>query len=72
MKKILKHFTHRTPIDQLVLDVAYFNQIITELQETIDAFKTEIEKRDKHIEMLERHIKIAENALIRQDKWQND
>lgn len=72
MKKILKHLTHRTPIDQLVLDVAYFNQIITELQETIDAFKTEIEKRDKHIEMLERHIKIAENALIRQDKWQND
>lgn len=72
MKKILKHLTHRTPIDPILDYIAYFNQIITELQKTIDAFKTEIEKRDKHIEMLERHIKIAENALIRQDKWQND
>jgi hypothetical protein len=71
MKKILKQLNHRTPIDP-ILDIAYFDQIITELQETIDAFKTEIEKRDKHIAMLERHIKIAENALIRQDKWQND
>ena len=48
MKKILKHLTHRTPIDP-ILDIAYFNQIITELQETIDAFKTEIEKRIKFI-----------------------
>lgn len=71
MKKILKQLNHHTPIDP-ILDIAYFDQIITELQETIDAFKTEIEKRDKHIAMLERHIKIAENALIRQDKWQND
>ena len=25
MKKILKHLTHRTPIDP-ILDIAYFNQ----------------------------------------------
>ena len=69
MKKILKQLSHRTPIDP-ILDIAYFNQSITELQETIYAFKTEIENRDKHIEMLERHIKIAENALMKQEKWQ--
>ena len=39
---------------------------------TMEGLKSDLEKRDKHIEMLERHIKIAENALMRQDKWQKD
>lgn len=53
----------------------YLNNLTTmiaELQHVIEGLKSDLEKRDKHIEMLERHIKIAENALIRQGKWQKD
>jgi len=46
--------------------------MIAELQHVIEGLKSDLEKRDKHITMLERHIKIAENALMRQDKWQKD
>ena len=53
----------------------YLNNLTTmiaELQHVIEGLKSDIEKRDKHIAMLERHIKIAENALMRQDLWQKD
>ena len=46
--------------------------MIAELQHVIEGLKSDLEKRDKHIAMLERHIKIAENALMRQDLWQKD
>ena len=60
------------PMLQVTTYLDDLTAMIAELQHVIEGLKSDLEKRDKHIAMLERHIKIAENALIRQDKWQND
>ena len=60
------------PMQQVTTYLTDLTTMIAELQHVIEGLKLDLEKRDKHIAMLERHIKIAENALIRQDKWQND
>jgi peptidoglycan hydrolase CwlO-like protein len=60
------------PMQQVTSYLDDLSAMIGELQHTIETLKSDIEKRDKYIAMLERHIKIAENALTKQDKWQND
>lgn len=60
------------PMQQVTGYLADLTTMIAELQHVIEGLKSDLEKRDKHIAMLERHIKIAENALMRQDKWQKD
>ena len=60
------------PMQQVTGYLADLTTMIAELQHIIEGLKSDLEKRDKHIAMLERHIKIAENALMRQDKWQKD
>jgi len=60
------------PMQQVTTYLEDLTTMIAELQHVIQGLKSDLEKRDKHIAMLERHIKIAENALIRQDKWQKD
>lgn len=60
------------PMQQVTGYLTDLTTMIAELQHIIEGLKSDLEKRDKHIAMLERHIKIAENALMRQDKWQKD
>lgn len=48
--------------------IAELSQLVFELNDIATALKADVDARDKHIAMLERHIKLAENALLKQDK----